>query len=34
MMTKNAYKNRTQIQYFCMDDLVPEDHLHLGLCAR
>ena len=27
MMTKNADKNRTQIQYFCMDDLVPEDHL-------
>lgn len=27
MMTKNADKNRTQIQYFCMDDLVPKDHL-------
>ena len=27
MMTKNAEKNRTQIQYFCMDDLVPEGHL-------
>ena len=27
MMTKNLEKNRTQIQYFCMDDLVPEDHL-------
>ena len=27
MMTRNADKNRTQIQYFCMDDLVPEDHL-------
>ena len=27
MMTKNADKNRTQVQYFCMDDLVPKDHL-------
>lgn len=27
MMTKNADKNRTQVQYFCMDDLVPQDHL-------
>ena len=27
MMTKDADKNRSQIQYFCMDDLVPEDHL-------
>lgn len=27
MMTKDADKNRTQIQYFCMNDLVPEDHL-------
>ena len=27
MMTKNADKNRTQVQYFCMDDLVPENHL-------
>lgn len=27
MMTKNVDKNRTQVQYFCMDDLVPEDHL-------
>jgi transposase len=27
MMTKDAEKNRTQIQYFCMDDLVPKDHL-------
>ncbi len=27
MMTKNADKNRTQVQYFCMEDLVPKDHL-------
>ena len=27
MMTQNADKNRTQVQYFCMDDLVPKDHL-------
>lgn len=27
MMTKNADKNRTQVQYFCMDELVPKDHL-------
>ena len=27
MMTQNPDKNRTQIQMFCMDDLVPEDHL-------
>lgn len=27
MMTQNTDKNRKQIQYFCMDDLVPEDHL-------
>ena len=27
MMTHNKDKNRKQIQYFCMDDLVPEDHL-------
>ena len=27
MMTKDADKNRMQIQYFCMNDLVPEDHL-------
>ena len=26
-MTKDADKNRMQIQYFCMNDLVPEDHL-------
>lgn len=26
-MTQNADKNRNQIQYFCMDDLVPQDHL-------
>ena len=27
MMTQNADKKREQIQFFCMDDLVPENHL-------
>lgn len=27
MMTQNADKKREQIQLFCMDDLVPQDHL-------
>ena len=27
MMTQNADKKRGQIQMFCMDDLVPENHL-------
>ena len=27
MMTQNSEKKREQIQLFCMDDLVPEDHL-------
>ena len=27
MMTKELQKNREQIQYFCIDDLVPKDHL-------
>ena len=27
MMTQNTDKNREQIQMFCMDDLVPQDHL-------
>lgn len=27
MMTQNADKKREQIQMFCMDDLVPQDHL-------
>jgi len=27
MMTQNADKNRNQVQFFCMDDLVPQDHL-------
>lgn len=27
MMTQNADKKRSQIQMFCMDDLVPQDHL-------
>ena len=27
MMTQNADKKREQIQFYCMDDLVPKDHL-------
>lgn len=27
MMTQNADKKREQMQIFCMDDLVPQDHL-------
>ena len=27
MMTQNADKNRSQIQMFCTDELVPQDHL-------
>ena len=27
MMTQNTERNRSQIQFFCMDDLVPQDHL-------
>ena len=27
MMTKNADKKRDQMQMFCMEDLIPEDHL-------
>lgn len=27
MMTKNADKKRDQFQMFCMDDMVPDDHL-------
>ena len=27
MMTQNADKKREQIQMFCMDDMVPRDHL-------
>ena len=27
MMTQNADKKRGQIQMFCIDDLVPENHL-------
>lgn len=27
MMTQNADKKRKQIQLFCMDDMVPQDHL-------
>ena len=26
-MTKNADKKREQVQMFCMDDMVPQDHL-------
>ena len=27
MMTQNADKKREQLQMFCMDDMVPQDHL-------
>ena len=27
MMTQNADKKREQVQFFCMDDMVPQDHL-------
>ena len=27
MLTKDADKKREQIQLFCMDDMVPQDHL-------
>ena len=27
MLTKDADKKREQIMMFCMDDLVPQDHL-------
>ncbi len=27
MMTKNADKKREQILMFCMDDIVPQDHM-------
>lgn len=27
MMTQNADKKREQVQMFCMDDMVPENHL-------
>ena len=27
MMTKNADKKREQMQLFCMDDMVPQDHM-------
>ena len=27
MMTKNADKKREQIQMFCMDDMVPQNHM-------
>ena len=27
MMTQNADKKRDQMQMFCMEDLIPEDHL-------
>ena len=29
MMTQNADKKREQIQMFCMDDMVPQNHLLL-----
>ncbi|MBE5990532.1 MAG: IS5/IS1182 family transposase, partial [Paenibacillaceae bacterium] len=27
MLTQNSDKKRDQLQIFCMDDLVPQDHL-------
>lgn len=27
MMTQNADKKREQVQFFCMDDMVPQEHL-------
>ena len=27
MMAQNADKNRSQVHFFCMDDIVPKDHL-------
>lgn len=27
MMTQDKDKNRSQVQFFCMDDLVPQNHL-------
>lgn len=27
MLTRNAEKKREQVQFFCMDDLVPKDHI-------
>lgn len=27
MMTQNADKKREQVQFLCMDDMVPQDHL-------
>ena len=27
MMTQNADKKREQVQFLCMDDMVPKDHL-------
>lgn len=27
MMTQNADKKRGQVQFLCMDDMVPQDHL-------
>ena len=27
MMTQNKDKKRSQLQVFCMDDMVPKDHL-------
>ena len=27
MMTKNSDKKREQIQMFCMDDMVPQNHM-------
>ena len=30
MMTKNADKKREQMLMFCMDDMVPQDHMLLS----
>ena len=34
MMTQNADKKREQIQMFCMDDLVPQDHRKRQIIRR
>ena len=43
MMTQNTDKKREQLQMFCMDDMVPKDHLlrlivvtpnHFHFCSR
>lgn len=34
MMTKNADKKREQMQMFCMDDMVPKDHICYHIFRR